>query len=46
MPSSEFLLAHSLQAFDENNALKDSEQIDKLGGLFADFVYLLKLQNS
>ena len=46
MPSSEFLLAHSLQAFDENNALKDSEQIDKLAGLFADFVYLLKLQNS
>ena len=46
MPSSEFLLAHSLQAFDENNALKDSEQIDKLAVCLQIFVYLLKLQNS
>ena len=43
MPSS--ALAHSLQAFDENNALKRFRTIDKLAGLFADFVYLLKLQN-
>ena len=43
MPSSEFLLAHSLQAFDENNALKDSEQIDKLAGLFADFCVFIEI---
>ena len=43
LPSSEFLLAHSLQAFDENNALKDSEQIDKLAGLFADFCVFIEI---
>ncbi|GKT03295.1 NADPH-dependent FMN reductase [Furfurilactobacillus sp. WILCCON 0119] len=37
MPSSEFLLAHSLQAFDEDGNLTDQEQVTKLDGLFADF---------
>lgn len=38
MPSSEFLLSHSLQAFDENGELKDVSQIQKLDELFSDFV--------
>ncbi|MGH2245673.1 NADPH-dependent FMN reductase, partial [Enterococcus faecalis] len=33
----------SLQAFDENNALKHSEQIDKLAGLFADFCVFIEI---
>lgn len=37
MPSSEFLLSFSLQAFDENNHLKDQEQVKELEGLFEDF---------
>ncbi|GEK27815.1 NADPH-dependent FMN reductase [Furfurilactobacillus siliginis] len=37
MPSSEFLLGHSLQAFDEDGDLTDTEKVDKLDGLFADF---------
>ncbi|GEK91839.1 NADPH-dependent FMN reductase [Alkalibacterium kapii] len=45
MPSSEFLLSHSLQAFDEDNRLKDSEQIEKLSGLFADFLVFVDLVN-
>ncbi|RKQ29349.1 NADPH-dependent FMN reductase [Oceanobacillus halophilus] len=43
MPSSEFLLAHSLQAFNEDNQLVDPEQIEKLEGLFADFVIFVDL---
>ncbi|MFY8331083.1 NADPH-dependent FMN reductase [Vagococcus carniphilus] len=38
MPSSEFLLSHSLQAFDDEGNLKDQIQIKKLEGLFSDFV--------
>ena len=38
MPSSEFLLSFSLQAFDENNNLKDEEQVKKLEELFKDFM--------
>ena len=38
MPSSEFLLSFSLQAFDENNHLKDQEQVKELEGLFEDFL--------
>ena len=45
MPSSEFLLSHSLQAFDEENRLKDTNQIDKLTGLFADFLVFVDLVN-
>ena len=37
MPSSEFLLGHSLQAFDEAGNLVDEQKTAKLDGLFADF---------
>lgn len=37
MPSSEFLLGHSLQAFDDDNNLIDAQKTAKLDGLFADF---------
>ena len=43
MPSSEFLLAHSLQAFDENGDLIDLDTIHKLEGLFADFRLFIKI---
>src|SRR5699024_4726851 len=36
MPSSEFLLAHSLQAFDDNGDLKDKDVVKELDGLFQD----------
>lgn len=38
MPSSEFLLGHSLQAFDDNGNLKDEKIIKQLNGLFQDFL--------
>ena len=37
MPGSEFLLSHSLQAFDKNGDLIDLETIQKLDALFNDF---------
>lgn len=43
MPSSEFLLSHSLQAFDEKGNLKDQEQVEKLEGLFADFLEFVEI---
>lgn len=43
MPSSEFLLSHSLQAFDEDNQLKDQIQIEKLNGLFKDFIVFVDI---
>ncbi|MDT2797881.1 NADPH-dependent FMN reductase [Enterococcus cecorum] len=43
MPSLEFLLAHSLQAFDENGDLIDLDIIHKLEGLFADFRLFIKV---
>lgn len=45
MPSSEFLLSFSLQAFDEENNLKDQEQVQTLEGLFADFLEFVDLVN-
>ncbi|MDN6193951.1 MAG: NADPH-dependent FMN reductase [Alkalibacterium gilvum] len=45
MPSSEFLLNHSLQAFDEENGLKNTDQIEKLTGLFRDFLVFVDLVN-
>lgn len=38
MPSSEFLLSHSLQAFNAEDSLIDVEQVEKLSGLFEDFL--------
>lgn len=43
MPSSEFLLSHSLQAFDENNQLKDAETVTLLEELFADFLVFIEI---
>ena len=37
MPSSEFLLGHSLQAFDEDGNLNNEEKVTLLEGLFEDF---------
>lgn len=41
MPSSEYLLAHSLQAFDENGDLKRPDDIKRLEGLFQDFLIFI-----
>ena len=43
MPSSEFLLSHSLQAFDKNVDLIDLETIQKLDALFDDFRLFVKI---
>lgn len=45
MPSSEFLLSHSLQAFDEEGRLNNEEHIEKLEGLFEDFLTFVKITN-
>lgn len=45
MPSSEFLLSHSLQAFDEENNLTNVEQIEKLDRLFEDFLTFVTITN-
>lgn len=45
MPSSEFLLGHSLEAFDEENGLRNPVQIKKLNGLFEDFQVFVDLIN-
>ena len=43
MPGSEFLLSHSLQAFDKNGDLIDLETIQKLDALFDDFCLFVKI---
>ena len=43
MPSSEFLLSHSLQAFDKNGDLIDLETIQKLDALVDDFRLFVKI---
>lgn len=43
MPSSEFLLGHSLQAFDEVGDLVDPSTVAKLEGLFADYLLFIKI---
>lgn len=45
MPSSDFLLSHSLQAFDEEGQLIDEEQIQKLHALFNDFRHFVAMTN-
>ncbi|CAJ1229342.1 FMN reductase [Levilactobacillus zymae] len=37
MPSSEYLLGHSLDAFDDQGNLKDADKVAQLDGLFKDF---------
>ena len=45
MPSSEFLLSHSLQAFDKDNSLINQELVKKLEGLFEDFLVFVDITN-
>ncbi|MFV0559076.1 MAG: NADPH-dependent FMN reductase [Enterococcus sp.] len=43
MPSSEYLLAHSLQAFDEHQDLIRQDDIERLDSLFADFLAFIAI---
>ncbi len=43
LPSSEFLLGNSLQAFDERGDLIDQTKVAQLDGLFADFLAFLEI---
>ena len=43
MPGTEFLLSHSLQAFDNNGDLIDLDTIKKLDALFDDFRVFMKI---
>ena len=43
MPSSEFLLGHSLQAFDDDGNLKDKDVVKELDGLFQDFLQFVNI---
>lgn len=43
MPSSEFLLGHSLQAFDDNGNLNDQDVAKELDGLFKDFLQFVNI---
>lgn len=43
MPSSEFLLGHSLQAFAEDGSLKDKAVVKELDGLFKDFLQFITI---
>ncbi|MGF2940935.1 NADPH-dependent FMN reductase [Enterococcus xiangfangensis] len=45
MPSSEYLLAHSLQAFDDEGNLKNADDIKQLDGLFKDFLIFVEISN-
>lgn len=45
MPSSEFLLGFSLQAFDEEGNLKDQEKIKELEKIFDDFIEFVDITN-
>lgn len=43
MPSSEFLVSHSLQAFDDEGCLKNAQQIESLEAIFDDFLVFISL---
>lgn len=43
MPSTEFLLGHSLQAFDEEGNLKDAEKIAELEDCFSEFKLFVEM---
>ncbi|MCL2681830.1 MAG: NAD(P)H-dependent oxidoreductase [Streptococcaceae bacterium] len=45
MPGSEFLLGHSLQAFDELGDISDPDLVKKLDALFDDFRLFVKMTN-
>ena len=46
MPSSEFLLSHSLQAFTDEGDLKNETQVEKLEQLFQDFLIFVEVMKS
>lgn len=43
MPSSEFLLAHSMQAFDEEGTLIFEHKVQELDGIFANFLQFVDI---
>ena len=43
MPSSEFLLGHSLEAFDQEGNLVYQDKAEELDGIFADFLIFIEL---
>lgn len=45
MPSSEFLIGYSLQAFDDNGNLTDQRKIEALERIFNDFVHFVDITN-
>lgn len=45
MPSSEFLVGESLQAFDEEGKLKDQKKVKELEEIFEDFVEFVDITN-
>lgn len=45
MPSSEFLLGFSLQAFNEEGQLKDQDKIKELEEQFNNFIYFVEMTN-
>ena len=45
MPSSEFLLGYSLQAFDEDGHLNDQNKINQLEDIFDDFIHFVNITN-
>ena len=45
MPSAEFLLGHSMQAFDEEGCLKDEEKVAELEDCFNEFKLFVEITN-
>lgn len=45
MPSSEFLIGFSLQAFDEEGNLKDQDKVKELEGIFNEFIKFVDITN-
>ena len=45
MPSAEFLLGHSMQAFDEDGCLKDEEKVAELEDCFNEFKLFVEITN-
>lgn len=45
MPSAEFLLAHSGQAFDNEGQLTNSEKVAELETIFAEFIQFVEITN-
>ena len=45
MPSAEFLLGHSGQAFDDEGQLTNSEKVAELETIFAEFIQFVEITN-